>query len=613
MVEPRETETLLKNARRWFARGHLVPAEFRAREVLGLEPDHSGALCLLGEICLSIGLNADGVESFERALVSDPECRRARENLEHARSLPSQCVHDQPGYLLIKAWGFGFWADVSHTLACLLLSEITGRIPIVYWGNNSLFLGSSDGDAFSLYFEPVSDLTIDDLTSAGITSIFPDKWSIENIRVEEYSKWEGSGSRMGGIMFLNRPEALVVCDFSISVAELLPWLPLAHPMRGRPVEDVYHYLASRYLKPNASIVNEVRAFYDTHLAGRSALAVHMRGSDKQLETRDLDACRDYVFDIIDREPPDATIFLLTDDVRCLELVRDRYGERVVCTDCKRTANEQGVHLLPAKDRSRLGREMMIDTYLALACRKFIGNGQSNVSAMIALMKPWPTGVCHLFSSSILLTRNYGVHWAISPRLQFGRVFEVERAADTEMMILALERRDAAARPDHEPIVYEDSGNLETIIQRIFDALNAEQYLEAALRLHLVYCLHLAAVTTQNSGARYLNILLCLSTLRERTGDEFIDLGNQAAVLDSLLRPGQDLALRNRLNLQISLFNEGELAQCESEILHCLDSYLPELAAPRSADVRLVVMDMCREFKNQKLSDVLQKVDLAVGK
>src|SRR4051812_28856508 len=29
-------------------------------------------------------------------------------------------------YLLIKAWGEGFWSDMFHVVGCLLLSEITG-------------------------------------------------------------------------------------------------------------------------------------------------------------------------------------------------------------------------------------------------------------------------------------------------------------------------------------------------------------------------------------------------------------------------------------------------------------------------------------------------------
>ena len=42
-------------------------------------------------------------------------------------------------FLLIKAWGFGFWSDVLHVLGGLMLAELTRRQPVVFWGSNSLY------------------------------------------------------------------------------------------------------------------------------------------------------------------------------------------------------------------------------------------------------------------------------------------------------------------------------------------------------------------------------------------------------------------------------------------------------------------------------------------
>src|SRR5262249_29087227 len=72
----------------------------------------------------------------------------------------------------------------------------------------------------------------------------------------------------------------------------------------------------------------------------------------------------------------------------LDLFRQRYGARIAATECARTSGIVGVHSLPIADRVRLGTEMMIDSYIALRCGKFIGNGHSNVSAMIAILKNW---------------------------------------------------------------------------------------------------------------------------------------------------------------------------------------------------------------------------------
>lgn len=72
-------------------------------------------------------------------------------------------------FLLIKSWGCGFWSDVDHVMGQLLAAELTNRIPIVYWGPNSLYAGSFQSNAFELYFEPVSNYSIHDIAWAGYT------------------------------------------------------------------------------------------------------------------------------------------------------------------------------------------------------------------------------------------------------------------------------------------------------------------------------------------------------------------------------------------------------------------------------------------------------------
>jgi len=53
---------------------------------------------------------------------------------------------------------------------------------------------------------------------------------------------------------------------------------------------------------------------------------------------------------------------------------------------------------------------MIDTYLALRADHFIGNGRSNVFAMIAVMKDWAPGGCTLIGRSMLLERNLHIYF-----------------------------------------------------------------------------------------------------------------------------------------------------------------------------------------------------------
>jgi hypothetical protein len=81
---------------------------------------------------------------------------------------------------------------------------------------------------------------------------------------------------------------------------------------------------------------------------------------------------------------------MTDDAHCLAQMKSTYGR----------GSSPPIASAPTRRRRALpadggpgasGREIMIDTYLALRADRFIGNGRSNVSAMIAVMKDWAPG------------------------------------------------------------------------------------------------------------------------------------------------------------------------------------------------------------------------------
>src|SRR5204863_5297276 len=102
-----------------------------------------------------------------------PDNERIRENLMAARGMPKPALPHGERYLLIKGWGFGFWADMAHVLGSLLLAEITDRVPLVHWGSESLFSDKSERDAFTHYFEPVSAVPLRQLARMQNASFFP--------------------------------------------------------------------------------------------------------------------------------------------------------------------------------------------------------------------------------------------------------------------------------------------------------------------------------------------------------------------------------------------------------------------------------------------------------
>jgi len=389
--------------------GQFAGAEIACREMLELEPRNAAALHLLGYIAAQTRERDLAIAYFQAALDIEPGNARIRENLEAARVLPQPGAPAGQRYLLIKSWGFGFWADVVQVLGSLMLAEITGRIPTIHWGAESRFADTSGQDAFTRYFEPVSAVPLRQLVQIPNASFVPPRWNATNLGQSGISKWEGKGSRAGLVYFLNRPETIAVSDFHIGVINLMPWIPAYHPMHGKTLEEIYRTLVAKYLRPRPEILAACDAFFRAHLADGPFVAVHMRGSDKAIEDSELEETNRALMTELEAIDPSWRIFLMTEDAHCLEQMKKAYGQRIVATQCQRTDTEEGVHYLPTLDPVLAGREVMIDTYLALHASRFIGNARSNVSAMIAVLKDWAPGACITLGRSMLTERNLHIY------------------------------------------------------------------------------------------------------------------------------------------------------------------------------------------------------------
>jgi glycosyltransferase involved in cell wall biosynthesis len=186
---------------------------------------------------------------------------------------------------------------------------------------------------------------------------------------------------------------------------LLPSIPKSHPWHGKPRGEVYRLVAGKYLRLRPRIAARLDALHRASMADRSpVIAVHVRGTDKFREP-DYKLSLETYFDIIDRDAPDWRIFLLTDQAQCVDAFRERYGARVMVSDAHRSAGRNAVHHDREADRTVLGAEVVIDTYMALRCRKFVGHGLSNLACIVSVLTDWVEGDCILFGPS-LLERNF---------------------------------------------------------------------------------------------------------------------------------------------------------------------------------------------------------------
>lgn len=401
-------------------RGNLPQAEILSRISLESDPANPKIHNFLGWIASAVNLPQFAIHYFSEAARLAPDWEMPRINMEkvskHLKEgqdgpaisgLETKHAGKAEQFLLIKAWGYGFWSDVSHVLGQLLVAELTGRIPIVHWGSNSLFGDGTDMNAFEFYFEKVSAIGVGDLQKEDF-DFWPPKWNHRNLTEGEINKSVGPFSHVAGLYLLSHPERVIVSDFYTGVIDLRPWIPIGHYLYGLSVDELYRYLVRRYLRPRKVIMDEVDSFYAKHLASQDYIAVHARGSDKFLEMKKLDEVNKQYKEIIDRCLSLYNchcIFLMTDDSRILDHFVELYGNKIITTDCQRTNSAQGIHYQRVLDRRRLGTEVMVDAYLAAKARAIIGNGFSNASVIVRYLKDWPEGDIYLIGQSLYHTYN----------------------------------------------------------------------------------------------------------------------------------------------------------------------------------------------------------------
>lgn len=380
---------------------------------------------LVAELSAATRLLADGnfpqaellIRHYQRSGGRDPLAAKLLERVAHGYglapgfSLSEKRVpaHGRAKYLFIRAWGYGFWSDVHHVLGQLLVAELTQRIPVVHWGENSLFKDDSKSNAFELYFQPFGAQGL--VEHLGGMSIYPGKWNRDNLLGPAVNAWEGADSRMAAPFFFDRPEDVVVSDFYATVASIQPWIGADSDYYGLGEDEIYARLSAKYLRPTALIEEKATAFHRTHMLGRPWVAVHVRGSDKIHEAPALHQTNLQYFAYVDRIVelnPGIGVFLLTDSTDVLATYQARYGDRLLVTPAMRTESNVGLHY-QGHNGYAVGEEVLLDVLLATQANYFVGNKESNVSLAIYSLKRWPVNFAFLLGEKSARSDNWFLH------------------------------------------------------------------------------------------------------------------------------------------------------------------------------------------------------------
>ena len=401
-------------------KGNIPLAEIYIRIVLSKDPNNPYALNFLGWISSALGFYKMAIFYFKKALVKDNNWQLPHENIDKIKKYLETkndnnhyqiSKNNKSKYLLIKAWGYGFFSDVHHVLGQLLIAELTERLPIIYWGKNSLFGDGTETNAFEHYYENFSSLSIDDIKKNEL-SYWPPKWNNTNLKFKEVNKWEGPYSRIAGQYLLNRSEDVIISDFYSGVIDIKPWISPNHHLFKLSINEIYYHLVNKYLYPKKMIKKRVDNFLENIMMNSPFIAVHVRGSDKALELENLNSINKQYELIINKKilmDPSLKIFLMTDDKKILNRYYEIYGDKVVVTESQRTNDSTGVHNKDSLNSIELGMEVMTDVYIAAKAKTFIGDGWSNTSQIVRYLKNWSKEDIHFIGSEINLSVNEFIH------------------------------------------------------------------------------------------------------------------------------------------------------------------------------------------------------------
>lgn len=305
-------------------------------------------------------------------------------------------------FLLIKSIGHSIWADVDHVICQIFAAELTDRIPVVYWGMESMYSVSVDANSFERFFEPVSNYSVEDVVRPEFT-YFPPVWRYENALAEDTDKLKMESRGLRELM--ESSANVAVSDIYYPIQAMLPWVKSDHWAYGKPPVQIYRYLFNKYLKLKPETQKEIQKFINTHpdfRDERPIIGIHVRENAIVTEVAQLydlnEFYKPHVWDYIVRYNA-RHIFLITDSKKIFRQYKKLYGknEMMMYTDSKKELFRPRIMtcLLDYPNKRHKGVELqkdtieiIKDTYLAAQCDFFIGNGYSNLSNTVMRLKDW---------------------------------------------------------------------------------------------------------------------------------------------------------------------------------------------------------------------------------
>ncbi|MDF2941982.1 MAG: hypothetical protein K0S01_840 [Herbinix sp.] len=306
-------------------------------------------------------------------------------------------------YLLIKSWGYSLWADVEHVMGQILVAELTGRIPVIYWGMNSMYSEALNTNSFELFFEPISSYTINDVVHPDFT-YYPPVWNFSNVMIDDPDKLKWKYRDLVSMMSSNAD--VVVSDVYYHMSAIIPWIKPSHPMYGISAHQIYRQLYQYYLIPRPEVKRKINEFINSNTNFRDEkpiVGAHVRGNALVHEINQLYSANNFytpnIWQFFNKYNA-RHLFLITDSKRIEKEYMKLYGSNdiLIVSDSKKKPFQGPVRQCNTNYPNKRHKgaelikdtfEVIKDTYLAAECDFFIGNGYSCLSNTVLRLKDWP--------------------------------------------------------------------------------------------------------------------------------------------------------------------------------------------------------------------------------
>ncbi len=251
--------------------------------------------------------------------------------------------------------GAGFFAYVQYALNQIQYCERHGLLPVVHYDHaygNHFYDESAGEDVWDYYFEPVAGYTKGDIDKMLADPDDP----LTSRHIQKLSDAQ--------IMNLCQFDPDSIFHYTYGYWRENP--PVDPDAWYSTMRRKGHEYVASYIKVKESILTEVDTFFDHKMKGNRVLGVHIRGTDMRYAppvpmecfTTEIDRQLDLGFD---------KVFIATDQSQYIEILVQRYQDRLIYLDCLRSTDANNPMWLADRSPAQQGKEVLVDTLLLSRC------------------------------------------------------------------------------------------------------------------------------------------------------------------------------------------------------------------------------------------------------